>query len=138
VHQGKAAEHLIAKVFVRPGDFIPINYHFTTTRAHFEMAGGTVLELYYDEALQTRSTNPYKGSLDPQKFLDVIKKHGKNKIPFVRMEATANLLGGQPFSIQRFDLSKRKKDGMKTVAAPSFPPSKFLTTEASARPLPAL
>ena len=107
VHQGRAAEHLIAKVFVRPGDFIPMNYHFTTTRAHFEMAGGTVLELYYDEALQTQSSNPFKGCLDPQKFLDVIKKHGKEKIPFVRMEATANLLGGQPFSMENLKEVKR-------------------------------
>ncbi len=100
VHQGRAAEHLLAKVFVKPGDIVPMNYHFTTTKAHLEMAGGTVLELYYDEALQTRSSNPFKGSLDPQKFRDVIKKHGRENIPFVRMEATANLLGGQPFSLQ--------------------------------------
>src|ERR1017187_4700678 len=27
-HQGRAAEHLLAKVFVKPGDVIPMNYHF--------------------------------------------------------------------------------------------------------------
>src|SRR5512141_552473 len=46
VHQGRAAEHLLAKVFVKRGDVVPMNYHFTTTRAHFEMAGGTVLEVF--------------------------------------------------------------------------------------------
>ncbi len=30
-----AAEHLLAKVFIKPGDVILMNYHFTTTRAHF-------------------------------------------------------------------------------------------------------
>jgi len=100
VHQGRAAEHLLAKVFVKPGDVIPMNYHFTTTKAHFELAGGTVLEIYRDLALNTQSTELFKGNLDLQKFKDVIKKYGVDKIPFVRMEATTNLLGGQPFSLE--------------------------------------
>ena len=99
VHQGRAAEHLLAKVLVKPGMVVPMNYHFTTTKVHFELAGATVLEIYIDEAINTQSKHPFKGSLDPQKFRDVIKKYGREKIPFVRMEATANLLGGQPFSL---------------------------------------
>jgi len=100
VHQGRAAEHLIAKVFVKPGDVVPMNYHFTTTKAHFELAGGKVLEIFRDEALNTQSINPFKGNLDLQKFRDVIKKYGREKISFIRMEATTNLLGGQPFSLE--------------------------------------
>lgn len=107
VHQGRAAEHLLAKVFIKPGDIIPMNYHFTTTKAHFEMAGGTVLEIYRDEALNTQSTELFKGNLDPQKFTDTIKKHGVDKIPFIRMEATANLLGGQPFSLKNLKEVKK-------------------------------
>jgi tyrosine phenol-lyase len=98
-HQGRASEHLLAKCFIKPGDVIPMNYHFTTTKAHFELAGGKVLEIYTDEALNTQSTNLFKGNMDIQKLKDVIKKYGKDKIPFVRMEATTNLLGGQPFSM---------------------------------------
>jgi tryptophanase len=45
-HQGRAAEHLLAKTFVKPGHIVPMNYHFTTTKAHFDLAGGKVLELY--------------------------------------------------------------------------------------------
>jgi tryptophanase len=100
VHQGRAAEHLLAKVFCKPGDVVPTNYHFTTTRAHIELAGALVLEIYYDEALETESTNPFKGNIDPQKLKNVIKKYGKEKISFVRMEATTNLIGGQPFSMK--------------------------------------
>ncbi|MGB2981632.1 MAG: tryptophanase, partial [Candidatus Zixiibacteriota bacterium] len=107
VHQGRAAEHLLAKVFIKPGDIIPMNYHFTTTKAHFELAGGTVLEIYRDEALNTQSTELFKGNLDPQKFTDTIKKHGVDKIPFIRMEATANLLGGQPFSLKNLKEVKK-------------------------------
>ena len=98
-HQGRAAEHLLAKVFVKAGDVVPTNYHFTTTKGHIELLGGTVLEIYYDDALQTESKNPFKGNMDPQKLQKVIAKHGREKVAFVRMEATTNLIGGQPFSM---------------------------------------
>jgi len=50
--------------------------------------------------LNTQSSCPFKGNLDLEKFKSVIRKYGPERIPFVRMEATANLLGGQPFSLQ--------------------------------------
>jgi len=106
-HQGRAAEHLLAKVYVKPEDVIPMNYHFTTTKAHFELAGGKVVEIYADEALNTQSTHRFKGNLDLQKLAGLIKKHGASKIPFVRMEATTNLLGGQPFSLENLREVKR-------------------------------
>jgi len=52
-----------------------------------------------DEAVNPVSTNPFKGNLDPGKLRDCIARHGAGKIPFVRMEASTNLIGGQPFSI---------------------------------------
>lgn len=99
VHQGRAAEHLLAKVFVKPGDQVLMNYHFTTTKAHFEVAGGTVHEIFTDEAMNTTSVHPFRGNLDVNKFRALIQKFGASKIPFVRMEATTNLVGGQPFSL---------------------------------------
>lgn len=98
-HQGRAAEHLLAKVFVKPGDVVPMNYHFTTTRAHFELAGGKVLEIFTDEALNTQSDCPFKGNIDLDKLHDVIHSYGPERVSFVRMEATTNLIGGQPFSL---------------------------------------
>ncbi len=100
VHQGRAAEHLLSKVFGKPGGVIITNYHFTTTKAHIEVtAGSACLELYADEALKTKSTHPFKGNMDIQKLKDAIRKYGKEKVGYVRMEATTNLLGGQPFSM---------------------------------------
>jgi len=107
VHQGRAAEHLIPKVFAKSGDVIPTNYHFTTTKAHIELLGAVCLEIYTDEALKTESTCPFKGNMDPQKLKDTIKKYGRDKIAFVRMEATTNLLGGQPFSMENLKEIKR-------------------------------
>ena len=102
VHQGRAAEHLIPKVLAKPGDVIPTNYHFTTTRGHIELLGCTMPEIYKKEAMNTHSKYPFKGEMDPEQLKDLIKKHGAKKIPFVRMEATTNLMGGQPFSMTNF------------------------------------
>lgn len=100
VHQGRAAEHLLGKFLVKEGDVVPMNYHFTTTKAHFELAGGELLEICTDEALDPQNTDPFKGNLDLDKFRDVIKQYGADKISFIRMEATTNLIGGQPFSME--------------------------------------
>jgi tryptophanase len=100
VHQGRAAEHLLAKTFVKPGHIVPMNYHFTTTKAHFDLAGGTVLELYGPEALKAESSCPFKGNMDLGRLRAAIEKAGPSNVSFVRMEATTNLIGGQPFSLQ--------------------------------------
>jgi len=99
VHQGRAAEHLLAKVFIKPGSYAIMNYHFTTSRAHVELAGGTVLELFGDEALNTDSADLFKGNMDLSKLQAAIDKHGAENIGYIRMEATTNLIGGQPFSM---------------------------------------
>jgi tryptophanase len=99
VHQGRAAEHLLAKTFVKPGHIVPMNYHFTTTKAHFDMAGGKVLELYGPEALNPESTCQFKGNMDLGRLRAAIDKAGPKNVSFVRMEATTNLIGGQPFSL---------------------------------------
>ena len=99
VHQGRAAENIISKVFVKPGDVIPTNYHFTTTMAHIELNGGKVLEIYTDEAIKIKSNHPFKGNIDIAKLKNVITEYGADKIPFIRLEASTNLIGGQPFSI---------------------------------------
>lgn len=100
VHQGRAAENIISQAFIKKGDVIPMNYHFTTTKEHMEINGGEVLEIYTDEALKIKSNHPFKGNIDIQKLKDVVKKYGPEHIAFVRMEASTNLIGGQPFSIQ--------------------------------------
>ena len=100
VHQGRAAEHLLAKTFVKPGQIVPMNYHFTTTKAHFNLAGGKVLELYGPEALNTESSHPFKGNMDLGRLREAITKAGPSNVSFVRMEATTNLIGGQPFSME--------------------------------------
>ncbi len=100
VHQGRAAENIISKVFIKPGDVIPMNYHFTTTKEHMMINGGTVLEIFTDKALQIHSKEPFKGDIDIDKLKAVFKEYGAERVAFVRMEASTNLIGGQPFSMQ--------------------------------------
>lgn len=99
-HQGRACENIISKTFVKEGSCIPMNYHFTTTKSHIKANGGTVEEIICDEGLEVTSTNPFKGNMDTSKLKDLIASLGREKIPFVRMEAGTNLIGGQPFSLQ--------------------------------------
>jgi len=100
VHQGRAAENVISQVFINEGDVIPMNYHFTTTKAHMEINGGKVLEIYTDEALKIKSKHPFKGNIDIQRLNHVIEEYGVDHVPFIRMEASTNLIGGQPYSMQ--------------------------------------
>jgi tyrosine phenol-lyase len=100
VHQGRAAENIISKVFIKQGDVIPMNYHFTTTKEHMMINGGTVLEIYTDKALQIHSNEPFKGDIDIEKLKGVFTEYGAERVAFVRMEASTNLIGGQPFSMQ--------------------------------------
>ena len=99
VHQGRAAENIISRTFIKKGDVIPMNYHFTTALAHILECGGKIEELLYDDALSIKSDNPFKGNIDITKLVACIEKHGCERIPFIRMEASTNLIGGQPFSI---------------------------------------
>ncbi len=100
VHQGRAAENIISKVFIKKGQVIPMNYHFTTTKEHMELNGGKVLEIFTDEALKIKSDVPFKGNIDIDKLKAVFEEYGTEGVAFVRMEASTNLIGGQPFSMQ--------------------------------------
>ena len=99
VHQGRAAENIINRVFVKPGDTVLMNYHFTTSKAHVTVNGGLVEELIIDEGIIEESDLPFKGNLDIDKLNEAITRLGADKIAYVRIEAGTNLIGGQPVSI---------------------------------------
>ena len=99
-HQGRACENILAQVLVSEGSVVPMNYHFTTTKAHITLNGGLVEEIVCDAGLEVVSVNPFKGNMDVAKLQDVVARFGAERIAFVRMEAGTNLIGGQPFSLQ--------------------------------------
>jgi tryptophanase len=87
-----------------------MNYHFTTALAHITQYGGRIVELLYDEAYNISSKHPFKGNMNIEKLEAVIRETGKENIPFIRMEASTNLIGGQPFSIQNLREVRRIAD----------------------------
>ena len=102
-HQGRACEHILAKVLVKNGDIVPMNYHFTTTKTHIVLQGGSVVELFTDEAIKITSDADFKGNMDINKLNKFIEEVGKERIPFVRIELGTNLIGGQPVSLENIE-----------------------------------
>lgn len=96
-HQGRAAENILSESLVTPGSIVPMNYHFTTTKAHITRNGGEVIELIREEGLETTSALPFKGDMDTDALRSLAA--GDRPIPFVRIEAGTNLIGGQPVSL---------------------------------------
>ena len=98
-HQGRGAEHLISQVLIEPGDHIPGNMYFTTTREHQEKAGGTFHDVIVDEAHDPQAVLPFKGNVDLAKLQALIDEFGAEKIPYVSLAGTVNMAGGQPVSM---------------------------------------
>ena len=115
-HQGRACENIIAMTFVKAGDVIPMNFHFTTPKAHITRLGARVEELLVDEGLKVTSDCLFKGNMDLNKLEKFIVEN-REKIPFIRMEAGTNLIGGQPFELSnaRGVSAIAKKYGIMTV-----------------------
>ena len=98
-HQGRGAENILSQILIKPGDIVPGNMYFTTTKLHQELAGGTFVDIIVDEAHDPRSTFPFKGNVDLAKLQRVIDEHGAKKIPYVSIATTVNMAGGQPISL---------------------------------------
>ena len=99
-HQGRACEHVLSKTFLKKGQVVPMNYHFTTAKAHITELGGEILEIPVKDAFDMTSTCPFKGNLDIAALKQIIAERGREGIGYVRMEAGTNLIGGQPYSLQ--------------------------------------
>jgi tryptophanase len=116
-HQGRACENILSQAFVTPGSLVPMNYHFTTSKAHVVVNGGAVEELLIPEGLEVTSDHPFKGNIDTAALEAFIAKHGAGKIAFVRIETGTNLIGGQPHSLANLREARRVCDkyGVKIV-----------------------
>ncbi|WP_392481027.1 tyrosine phenol-lyase [Nostoc sp. C110] len=98
-HQGRGAENILSQILIKPGDYIPGNMYFTTTRLHQELAGGTFVDVIIDEAHDAQSLHPFKGNVDLQKLTNLIERVGAERIPYISVAGTVNMAGGQPISM---------------------------------------
>lgn len=98
-HQGRGAENILSSICIKPGDYVPGNMYFTTTRVHQERNGATFRDIIQDDAHDAQKEIPFKGNIDLKKLQALIDEVGAEKIPYVCLAVTVNLAGGQPVSM---------------------------------------
>ena len=97
-HQGRGAEHILSQICIQPGDTVPGNMYFTTTRYHQEHAGGEFVDVIIDEAHDPANLHSFKGNVDLDKLERVFKT--ARRVPYLSLAATVNMAGGQPVSME--------------------------------------
>lgn len=98
-HQGRAAEHIMSKICIKDGQYVPNNMYFTTRRMHQELAGGLWVDFVTPEAYKPESNFEFKGNFNVKKLEAFVKSKGSDKIAYFSVEAAVNMAGGQPFSL---------------------------------------
>ncbi|MFV0283006.1 MAG: tyrosine phenol-lyase [Castellaniella sp.] len=106
-HQGRGAENLLSRLCIKPGDYVPGNMYFTTTRAHQELNGAKFVDIIIDGAHDPQIELPFKGNIDLAKLQRLIDEVGADRIPYVCVAVTVNLAGGQPVSMDNLRAVKR-------------------------------
>ena len=99
-HQGRGAEHILSRLKVKQGDSVPGNMYFTTTRLHQELAGGVFVDVIIPEGHIPENEHPFKGNMNIEALEDLIKKVGRDRIPYICLTAPVNMAGGQPVSME--------------------------------------
>lgn len=114
-HQGRGAENLLSKIAIKPGQYVPGNMYFTTTRYHQEANGGIFVDIIRDEAHDAGLDIPFKGDIDLNKLEKLIDEKGAENIAYVCLAVTVNLAGGQPVSMANMKAVREltKKHGIK-------------------------
>ena len=109
-HQGRGAENLMSQILIKPGDHVPGNMYFTTTRLHQELAGGSFVDVIVDEAHDPESSFPFKGNVDFKKLQRLVQDVGAERVPYISLEGNVNMAGGQPFSMENLRELRRYCD----------------------------
>lgn len=108
VHQGRAADYLIAKIYCQPGQTAIGNMHFDTFRGNAEVLGAKVADLVIAEGKDAASAaSDFKGNMDLLALENYIQSHGKENIGLIMLTLTCNNNGGQPVSLENIEASAK-------------------------------
>ncbi len=105
-HQGRAAERILFSILCKPGQVVPSNTHFDTTRANIEFNGARAVDLPLPASSDTQARLPFKGNLDVEALEKLIREEGAAKIPLVMITVTNNSGGGQPVSMANIQMAR--------------------------------
>jgi len=105
-HQGRAAERILFAVMCKPGNVVPSNTHFDTTRANIEFTGARAVDLPIPEAADTQARLDFKGNMDTAALEALIEREGAGNVPLAMLTVTNNSGGGQPVSMANIEAVK--------------------------------
>ena len=98
--RARGAEHVLCESMVRPGQVIPNNTHFDTTRANIEVSGAEAIDLLPPEGTDPQLRADFKGNMDLKGLEDLIHQNSRERIPLVMLTVTNNSNAGQPVSME--------------------------------------
>lgn len=109
VHQGRAAEHVLMQLLVKPGQIVLSNTHFDTTSAHVKNREALPVDLVGDSLWRFDEADPFKGNFDLEKTRVALERH-HDRVALIIITVLNNLACSSPVSMANIRELRRLAD----------------------------